>query len=211
MSQNVLILTVELIGTLAFTVSGAMVGIRKKMDIFGISILGLCPAVGGGILRDLLLGNTPPAAFRDPVYALVSIGVSNIVFLRPVRQYLGKAHPAYDKILLVMDSVGLGIFTVMGVRTALLSVENCGAFLLIFVGVTTGVGGGVLRDVLASETPVIFRKMFYASASLLGAVTYILLYPRMTDLGSLLTGALVVFILRMLAAHYHWKLPRAEE
>ena len=117
MSPN-LLLIFELIGTVAFAASGAMVGLSKKMDIFGIAALGTVTAVGGGVIRDLVLGNTPPATFQNPVYALTAIAVSIILFVPAVRRFLFKKQSAYDKIMLLMDSLGLGIFTAVGIETA---------------------------------------------------------------------------------------------
>ena len=133
----------EILGTIAFAVSGAVVAISKKMDIFGVAILGMTTAVGGGILRDLILGITPPAAFQSPGYALTSIAVSMLVFLPPVRRLLHWNEKLYDTALLLFDAIGLGIFTVIGVQTAYIATGELNAFLAIFVGVVTGCGGGV--------------------------------------------------------------------
>ena len=141
----------EILGTIAFAVSGAVVAISKKMDIFGVAILGMTTAVGGGILRDLILGITPPAAFQSPGYALTSIAVSMLVFLPPVRRLLHWNEKLYDTALLLFDAIGLGIFTVIGVQTAYIATGELNAFLAIFVGVVTGCGGGVMRDVFAGS------------------------------------------------------------
>ena len=204
-----LLLVVEIIGTVAFAVSGAMVGLRKGMDIFGVCILGLVTAVGGGVIRDLVLGNTPPATFQSPVYALVAVAVSLIVFLPFVRRLFDRFQNFYDHLLLGMDSLGLGIFTVVGVRTAY-DAGHDGFFLLIFVGVITGVGGGVLRDILAGQTPYIFVKHIYACASLVGAVVCVVLWGLIGGMWSMISGAASVVVLRTLAAHFRWNLPRAE-
>ena len=147
--SDTLILIFELIGTVAFSVSGALTGIKKKMDILGVIILGLTTAVGGGVIRDLILGNTPPNTFRNPVYAVVAIATAIIVFLPPVYRMLFKSQRLYDLIMLWMDALGLGIFTVVGIQVAHTMGDSIGthsAFLMIFVGVVTGVGGGVIRD-----------------------------------------------------------------
>lgn len=204
-----LLLIVEIIGTVAFAVSGAMVGLKKEMDIFGVCILGLVTAVGGGVIRDLILGNTPPMTFQSPVYALVAVAVSLIVFLPVVRRLFDRFQNFYDHLLLGMDSLGLGIFTVVGVRTAY-DAGHDGFFLLIFVGVITGVGGGVLRDILAGQTPYIFVKHIYACASLVGAVVCVVLWGIIGGMWSMVAGAATVVVLRTLAAHFRWNLPRAE-
>lgn len=167
--MDTLIFVLELIGTLAFAASGAMTGVRKNMDIFGVAILGLTTAVGGGVIRDLILGSTPPRTFQDPIYAGLAVATAIAVFIVARRGWFEGRHQFYDLAMLVMDSLGLGAFTVTGVGAALEAGQD-GAFLLIFVGVVTGVGGGVLRDVLAGDTPYIFVKHVYACASLLGAI-----------------------------------------
>ncbi|MBR5872150.1 MAG: trimeric intracellular cation channel family protein [Oscillospiraceae bacterium] len=204
-----LLLIFEIIGTIAFASSGAMVGLSKKMDIFGVMTLGLVTAVGGGVIRDLVLGNTPPATFRNPIYAVVALAVSAILFVPAVRRFLFKKQKIYDKSMLFMDSLGLGIFTVVGIETALLSGENS-VFLLIFVGMITGIGGGVIRDILAGNTPYILIKHFYATASLIGAVVFIILWNLSFSGIAYAFGAATVVVLRLFAAKYHWSLPKAK-
>ena len=99
----------EIIGTLAFAVSGAIAALKKGMDIFGVATLGLITAVGGGVIRDIILGNTPPAVFKDPMYALLAVFTSVIIFLPAVRKIFSKSQKAYDIVMLIMDSVGLGV------------------------------------------------------------------------------------------------------
>ena len=205
-----LLLLFEIIGTVAFAISGAMTGIKKKMDVFGVAILGLTTAVGGGALRDIILGNTPPVMFQDPVYAVIAIVTSVILFLPAVQRLILRIHGLYDSLMLLMDSVGLGIFTVVGIQTAYAAVEAPGWFLLLFVGVVTGVGGGVLRDVMAGDTPYVFVKHFYACASLLGAVVCILLWTFAGQTVAMAAGAAAVVALRYLAVKYRWSLPKAQ-
>ena len=143
------ILILELAGTMAFAASGAITALKKGMDLFGVCILGLTTAVGGGVIRDLLLGITPPGTFQDPIYAVVALLTSLVLFLPRIRRLLMWDQRLYDLVLLIMDSAGLGIFTVAGIRIAYEHAARPTLFLLVFVGVVTGVGGGVLRDVLA--------------------------------------------------------------
>lgn len=206
-----LLLIFELIGTIAFAASGAIVGLSKKMDIFGVATLGLVTAVGGGVIRDLILGNTPPATFRNPVYAAVAVSVSLILFIPAVRKFLFRKQRIYDMVMLLMDSVGLGIFTVVGIQTAYSANHSSGVFLLVFVGMITGTGGGVIRDILAGDTPYILVKHFYASASLIGAVICIILWEIFGASAAIYGGAASVIILRLLAARFHWSLPKADD
>lgn len=205
-----LVLVFELIGTVAFSISGAMTGLKKNMDLFGVAILGLTTAVGGGMLRDIILGNTPPVMFRDPVYAIVALCTAVIVFLPGVQRLLDRIHGLYDVLMLWMDSLGLGIFTVVGIQTAHVVLEQPGIFLSLFVGVITGVGGGLMRDIFAGDTPYIFVKHFYACASLSGAVVCVLLWDLLGQMAAVLLGAAIVVVLRMLAVRFRWSLPRAK-
>ena len=205
-----LILALELIGTVAFAINGAVVAVRKGMDLFGVTILGLTTAVGGGVIRDLLLGYTPPVTFCEPVYALTAIGVSVIVFLKPVRHFLTGSHRHTAMLLQLSDTLGLALFTVSGVQAAYLLGHAESLFLLTFVGVVTGVGGGVLRDMMAGRTPYIFVKHVYASAALAGALLCALLWPWLGQTVSMLAGFAVITVIRLLSAHYHWSLPHAE-
>ena len=207
--MHILILILELIGTVAFSLSGAMTAIKKNMDIFGVMILGLITAVGGGVIRDLILGITPPATFQDPIYATTALITAVIVFLPFIRKLLHRYHRAYDRLLFAMDALGLGIFTVIGVRAAFSLSGDYSLFLMSFVGVITGVGGGVLRDVLAGNTPYIFVKHIYACASLAGALVTTLLWKALPSLWAMAIGLLVVVVIRVLSAHFHWRLPKA--
>lgn len=210
MSQQVLFVF-EVIGTIAFALSGAITGLQKKMDLFGIVILGLTTAVGGGALRDIVLGATPPAMFSDPTYALLSIGVAIVVFFPMVRRLLQKKQKWYDNTLLVMDSLGLGVFTVVGIRVAHQVADADNMFLMVFVGVITGIGGGLMRDIMAGNTPYIFVKHVYATASIAGAIACVLLWDLWGEVAAMVIGATVIVILRFCAAHFHWSLPRPKD
>lgn len=209
------IFIIEIIGTIAFASSGAMVGIKKQMDLLGVCVLGMTTAVGGGMIRDLILGVTPPVMFQNPTYALIAIAFSVLVFcgLYFFQNKLtnNKVQGVYDKLMMIFDSLGLGLFTVVGVTTAInIGYETTG-FLQIFVGVLTGVGGGVLRDIMAGNTPYIFVKHVYASASILGAVVCVLVERWFGELPAMLIGAAVVFVIRILAAHFKWNLPSIKQ
>ena len=198
-----LIFILEIIGTIAFAISGAIVAFEEKMDIFGVVTLGMTTAVAGGIIRDLILGNTPPVAFVEPVYALVAIVTALICFLKPVRNNLEN-----NKIIIrLLDSIGLGIFTVVGATTA---IDFCGdnTFLIVFTSILTGTGGGILRDIFAKRTPVIFVKHFYATASLCGGIFYYIIWKIIDINAATILASSLVVVLRQLAAKYHWELPK---
>ena len=200
----------EMIGTIAFAASGAMTALKKNMDIFGIAILGITTAVGGGAMRDIILGKTPPTMFEKPIYAAVAAAVSIIVFFPFVRRLLNKNQYIYDHAMRVMDSLGLAIFTVMGINAAKNISDGHNLFLLVFVGVITGVGGGLMRDIMAGDTPYIFVKHVYACASIAGALVAALIWDLLGAVAAMFIGAVLIFTIRMLAAHYKWSLPHAK-
>ena len=203
-----IVLVLELIGTVAFSVSGAITGLKKKMDILGVVILGLTTAVGGGVIRDLILGITPPNTFRNPIYATFAIVTAIIVFLPAMQNLIMKKKSIYNQVMLIMDSLGLGIFTVVGIQVAQSASGEHGIFLLVFVGVVTGVGGGVLRDTMAGEHPYIFVNHFCACAALIGALVCVFAWDIIGEANAMLAGTAVVVILRLLAAHFRWSLPK---
>lgn len=209
--MGIFILILELIGTVAFSISGAMTAIKKNMDIFGVMILGLTTAVGGGIIRDLVLGITPPATFQNPIYATTAIVTAILVFLPVVQRLFHRYQRAYDLLILTMDSLGLGIFTVIGVQAAHSTSQNYGMFLTVFVGVVTGVGGGVIRDMMAGNMPYVFVKHIYACASLAGAVTCSLLWRVLGGAWAMAIGTVLVVTIRFLSAHFRWSLPKAQQ
>lgn len=165
----VLINVFTFIGILAAAISGALLGVKKKMDFFGIIVLGLSTALGGGIVRDMLIGYNPPVALREPIYTVVGIFAAVLVMFFP------KKFSEQKNIILLFDAVGLGVFTAVGADTALRQ-DVSSLFIAVMIGVITGVGGGVLRDMFAQEIPLIFRKEIYATASIAGA--FALAYSR---------------------------------
>lgn len=208
MTDSILFI-VQLIGVIAFAISGAMVAIDKKMDIFGVCILGVVTAVGGGAIRDVVLGITPPLVFVNPVFALVAIFVSVIIFLKPVRSFLQKEAKIFDVVLTCMDSLGLSIFCVVGIQIAYSVSTDYTVFFLCFVGLISGTGGGILRDVFAEQTPAIFVKHFYACAGLIGSFISSVLWEIIGASLSMAIGVLIIMVLRLLAAYFRWSLPRA--
>ena len=208
------IFLLEIIGTISFASSGALMGIRKNMDIFGINVLGITTAVGGGCIRDLILGIHPPKMFQNFSYVGTAILTSCLLFLLfYLRQELLESTflERYERLMSFLDAVGLGIFTVMGIRTAIEVETDHNLFLLIFVGVVTGIGGGMLRDIMVGNTPFVFVKHVYACAALLGAFLYIFLYELISDIAAVVISSAAVVIIRLLAAHYRWNLPRIQQ
>ena len=210
--MDTFIFVLEIIGTVAFASSGAMTAIEKKMDIFGVNILGATTAVGGGMMRDIILGVTPPAAFSQPVYILFSILTSTllfaIVYTNPEILHSRIKSRYYDKIMLWCDTAGLGIFTVVGIQTASRILPQDNPFFFVFIGVLTRVGGGVLRDIMAGETPYILVREIYASAAIAGGITCVVCGSTMGEATATVLGLTVTVVIRSLAAYFHWNLLR---
>lgn len=211
----VTLLTVfDFIGTVAFAISGAFVGIHKKMDIFGVNVLAVTTACGGGVMRDLLIGCIPPKMFQAPVFVLTAVIVANVVFLLAYRhRHMPRGLTRlYDAMLFWFDSLGLAAFTVDGVMAGVRAGHGDNLFLICFLGFMTAVGGGALRDVMAGQMPDIFRKHIYAVAAIAGAVLMAALLRLFgSESIAMIAGFLLVLVLRKLAAHFRWNLPRVSE
>ena len=203
-----LIFVLEMIGTISFAVSGAMSAIKKHLDLFGVVILGLVTATGGGVIRDLILGVNPPLAFVNPVYGIIAIISSFTAFVIVSRNIMPHDNPKYELLHQIIDTIGLGVFTVVGIRYAHNISETFNLYLVVFVGVITGVGGGVLRDVLTANTPYIFVKHVYASACLVGALVSGILWTYLSESVCMIVGSATVILIRVLAIHYKWNLPK---
>lgn len=198
----------ELIGAAAFAVSGAMVAIEKKADIFGVLFLAVTTALGGGVIRDVLIGRIPPVMFVSYWYLLISVVAALAVFIDAyLRSEKYKLHlDKLDAVNNVFDAIGLAVFTVSGMNAAMPVSDN--VFLVLFVGMCTGVGGGMLRDVMTNTMPKVLRKRVYAVASLIGGGLYYVMH--VLDINQLLSvgcGMLVIFALRLFATIYKWNLP----
>lgn len=201
---------IEIVGTIAFASSGAMVAVRKKLDLFGIIVLGVITAVGGGMLRDLMIGSIPPNMFRNPVYvftAFLTVLVLFFLFRRWPFLLGSKYIESYEKVMNILDAIGLGAFTVIGIDTGVDAGYGEYHFLIIFLGVITGIGGGILRDIMAGETPYVLKKHVYACASISGACLYVLFLQFTRSDYAMLLSALLVIAIRILASHYRWNLP----
>ena len=197
-----IIYTLDMIGTAAFAASGAWVGVRKHMDLFGVLVLGLITAVGGGTLRDLLLGDIPPSSLLDETHLYLSIFVSLIVF------FSRNSFKRVEKPLLYFDAIGLGTFVVIGTTKALNF--EMGWLIAVLMGVMTGTAGGVMRDVLANQIPLVLRHEIYASACIAGGFLLVFLeYTGMARPFAALLAAGLVITVRLLAIRYDWALPRS--
>lgn len=207
------VFVIELISITSFAISGAMTAIRKRLDVFGVIIVSVTTAIGGGIIRDIILGIHPPMSFRRPVYAAISAVFALGTFI--VEYHHSKHHTMSaplavkitDAVMFWLDSIGLAIFTVVGVATAYTLSNDYNAYLLCFVGTITGVGGGIMRDIFTGSMPYIFVKHFYATACIAGSIVCVILWQPAGRIAAMLSGTFIVILLRFLAAHFRWNLP----
>ena len=192
----------EVTGTVAFAAAGSLVGIKKRLDIFGVAMLAVTTAVGGGIIRDTLLGNVPPLAFRNPTFLLISLIIAVLVslYVKPVAKR--------KTMLTICDAVGLGAFTVTGASLAL---TQGGVLLVVALGVTSGIGGGILRDVFVREIPLVFHKEICAVASVIGAFSFYGLQLVMNVDHALYPAFIIIVAIRLVSVYYGISLPRVRE
>ena len=201
----------EVIGTIAFAVSGAMIAIDRGLDLFGVVFLAITTALGGGTIRDIFLGHFPPRMFYSYQYLLISavcaFGVFALTYFRRTRNLSKRS--VFLKYVNIFDAIGLGIFSVIGVQVTVAAGYGDNAFLCVFLGMTTGCGGGIVRDLLSRETPYVLKKHIYAMASIIGSgIFYLMQMLPVEDAVEILLGAGSTILIRMLATHYKWNLPK---
>ncbi|PCC98197.1 trimeric intracellular cation channel family protein [Halopseudomonas pelagia] len=192
----------DLFGVAVFAISGALVAGRKSMDLFGVLVIAIITSLGGGTLRDAILDNHPVSWIRNDVYILVAVlaAIGTILWVRFTR-------PIHETGLLIADAFGLAVFTVIGTQVALQHDVPVSA--AVIMGVMTGVAGGVMRDVICNEIPLIFHKEIYATACIAGSVVYIALHQLNTTANLDVTIAvLTVLVIRLAAIRWHLSLPR---
>ncbi len=212
MNFELTLMIIEYIGTIAFAISGAIIAIENKMDILGVMILGTTTAVGGGIMRDVIIGRDVPVVFDNPSYLLVSFITTILVFVTFVilKKLEITKNKIYKIVLNITDSLGLGVFVIIG-TTSTLNAGTTNHLLVIFCSVLTAVGGGVLRDIMAAKIPGIFRKHIYCVVAIFGAVFfYTLLINTPENVHNIITVStiLLVVIFRFLAFHFELNLPK---
>lgn len=190
----------DLIGVAVFALSGVIEAGRARMDTFGVIVLAIVTAIGGGTLRDLILGDAPIFWVTDPLYIMVAIGAALIAVI------LYRYHRIDGGWLIIADAAGLALFTILGARKSM--EMGYGGFIAVVMGTMTGVMGGVLRDVLARHVPLVFRKELYATASIAGGIAYTIAHALGFQ-GALpiIIAMLATFMLRMGAVKYKLSLP----
>ena len=209
--SEMIITAMEIIGTIAFAISGALISVSCGLDIFGVVFIGVVTAVGGGMLRDVLIGKFPPAIFSNTyifaVAALTALVVFIIAYIN--RKHFKTLRERIERINNVFDAIGLAAFTVTGTEIVCAAGFEDKMLLVVLLGMLTGCGGGIFRDILVDKTPYVLKKHVYALASVSGSIIYYLIniYTGGKIIG---TVAAMVFIIavRMLATKYHWKLPK---
>ena len=210
--DGIFFLFCEWIGTAAFAVSGAMVAVDKRTDIFGVLFLAGVTALGGGTLRDMLIGHFPPRMFTNYHYLLMAAVCAVAVFIvaRIFKERYVRSEKLIEQINNVFDAIGLGVFAVSGARIGMEAGFESNLFLVTFLGMTTAVGGGMLRDVLIQEIPFVLKKRVYAVAAIAGALFFALLC-RVGVASNLAyaAGCLLTTALRLLATVFRWNLPKA--
>ncbi len=188
-----------LIGTAAFAVSGVLVGIKSRLDLFGVFVLAVFTASGGGLLRDIILKKGMPVLFTDSRY-LITIFLSTVLACSLFR-FLTKIH----LFIQVFDALGLGVFTVLAAFECIsLKVPLIG---IIFISVLTGIGGGIIRDILVNNVPMVFKSEIYALASIIGAFAFYFLYKNIDLAVSMYVCILLVFAVRITAVYFNLNLP----
>ena len=190
----------DLLGTAAFAISGVLVAMEKRLDLFGVFIIAFVTAVGGGTLRDLLIGNTPVAWMLESTYIITIVGtVILAIIFREKLKYLRRS-------LFLFDTLGIGLYTMVGIEKGLNA--NLLPVMCIILGTITASFGGVIRDILCNEIPVIFRKEIYATACVIGGLSYFLLRKLpLDDEYVYLAAILIVIGIRLLAVRFKIVLP----
>jgi uncharacterized membrane protein YeiH len=191
---------IDLIGVAVFAVTGALVASRKQMDVFGFALLGTVTGLGGGTLRDLLLGVAPVFWVRAPVYVAICVSISAVVFFTahiPESRY---------RLLLWLDAVGLSFFCIVGAQKALAA--DAGAFIAVVMGVMTATFGGIVRDMVVGEVPLLLHKEIYVTAALAGSLVFVgLLMLSLPQTIAAVCGFAACFAVRASALRYGWALP----
>ncbi len=189
---------------MALAVTGAFKAIEHKADIVGIIILATITGVAGGTIRDVILGKDLPNSLIDPSYVIITVVSAIVIFL------LHSKMKKHWNIFLKFDAIGLGVFTVIGATFAY-NMFGMNFLVIVLSGMLTAIGGGILRDVFVSQTPIVFVKELYASASFLGAAVFYLVILFTNDVyAGTITGLLLATGLRMVAMKYNWNLPKVK-
>ena len=210
MNETSIIFIMELIGTIAFAISGALIAVRRNLDLFGVVLVGCITSVGDGIMRDLFLGKFPPNIFSNVIVLIIAAITAIVVFV--ISYFNANKFESFEKriesINNFFDAVGLATFSAIGTEMSCeLGFSNMAIF-SISMGLLTGIGGGIIRDILVDSTPYVLKKHIYALASIIGSTIYYLIRINGNKIVALIVSIPIIVIIRLLAAKYHWKLPK---
>ena len=207
---DMVITVMEIIGTVAFALSGSIIAARYSLDLFGVILVGCVTAVCGGMLRDIILGQLPPAVFSNKALLAVAAATSLLVFIVFYfnSKSFEKLEQRIESVNILFDATGLAAFSITGMEVAFGTKNGENALLVISMGVITGIGGGIVRDVLVDKIPYVLKKHIYALASIIGCIVYYIVRQNGGKMIGMLVAIPVMIIIRLLAARYHWKLPK---
>ena len=195
-----MIYILDLFGVAVFAITGGLISGRKKMDVFGIVVVALVTALGGGTIRDVILGTTPVFWIADPTYVVVAVAAALFIFA------FARFSELWPEALLVADAFGLAVFTIIGAQRAFEA--KASPLIAIILGVMTGVAGGIVRDLLCGEIPLILRREIYATASLLGGALFVTFSSLNIKGGAITVGAVAIIVaVRLAALHWNISLP----
>lgn len=212
--MNTFSVVFEYVGIIAFAISGAMVAIRRKTDLFGVLLLAIITACGGGLTRDVIFSFSPPAVFKSKEQIILCLFVALIVFLcaKSFKKFYLENETKIEHINDVFDALGLGIFAVIGVKAAIQHGYADSGLIAVSCGAITCICGGMLRDILTNSMPFVLAKRIYAIAAIAGSLTYYIMFLlNINDNLAIIAGTLITFTLRILAMTFKWNMPKAIE
>lgn len=210
LNETVIFIT-EILGTVAFSISGALVAIDSKLDVFGVLFVGGVTATGGGIIRDILLGKLPPVIFSNLYILYIALASALVLFMiaYAAKNVFTNMRAKIEHITNIFDALGLAAFSIVGTETACAAGYSDNAVFAVLLGMLTGIGGGILRDILTDSAPFVLRKHVYALASIAGCtVYYIFKLCGINAAAASLIGMTIIFAIRMLATKFRWKMPK---
>lgn len=210
MNEITIIIIMELIGTIAFAVSGALIAARRSLDLFGVVLVGCITSVGGGMLRDVFLGKFPPSIFSNAIILAIAAMTSIIVFV--ISYFNAEKFEILQKriesVNNFFDALGLAAFSITGTEITCNSGFSNKALFAISMGLLTGIGGGIIRDILVDKTPYVLKKHIYALASIFGSGFYYYIRINGDKVIAIIVAMSIIILVRMIATKYHWKLPK---
>jgi uncharacterized membrane protein YeiH len=205
--KDLIVLCLDLFGTAIFAITGALRGFRCRLDFLGVMVLASAVGVGGGMFRDVFIGQTPVAAFQNGIYLVICAVAGAVMF------YVAPRIGEHWNFIPWCDAIGLGVFTAIGCEKAA-AIDGCGRVAIVLCGVMTAVGGGIIRDVFSMRVPAVLKSDFYATAALIGGACFIILlrlFPQIDYFGRFCIVSSVVILIRLCAMRFKFRLPVSHE